>query len=122
MFNLSYCQLPVQSDCRVAGTPILETPKLSLQVRIMGGECRFHAFAAEHKNCSLPHDMKLEECVFAWALEGADRSVSTGPGCPALLSSFNSGETVLFSLHIKRSLNEMKSSSFNKQHKYLILF
>lgn len=42
--------------------------------------------------------------------------------CPILLSSFNSGETVLFGLHIKRSLNEMKSSSFNKQHKYLILF
>ncbi|KAF1562176.1 UNVERIFIED_CONTAM: Transcription factor COE3, partial [Eudyptes robustus] len=35
---------------------------------------------------------------------------STRAGCPALLSSFNSGETVLFSLHIKRSLNEMKSS------------
>lgn len=41
---------------------------------------------------------------------------------PILLSSFNSGKTVLFRLHIKRSLNEMKSSSFNKQHKYLILF
>ena len=57
---------------------------------------------------------KLSGRVTGWLAHTAHR--------PILLSSFNSGKTVLFRLHIKRSLNEMKSSSFNKQHKYLILF
>lgn len=121
--------LPSASHAYCVMHTVLEIPSLrNTQVQTIaqkyGYGTLFLCICKENiKNWFLHHDAKLSKCIFfSRASEHDDRSVSTRAGRPALLSSFNSGETVLFSLHIKRSLNEMKSSSFNKQHKYLILF